>query len=68
MGAALAGVGAVDKGKIGFVIVVGVGEGKFQRLISEMDRRINPVAVDLAIEQIEQPIFREKEVAVEIET
>jgi hypothetical protein len=44
-----------------------VGEGEFQRFVGEMDRRVNPVAVDLAIEQVKQPVFREKEVAVEIE-
>ena len=33
MGAAFAGIGAVDKGKIGVSVIIGMGKGKLQCLV-----------------------------------
>ncbi len=56
MGAALVGIGAVDKGEIGLAVTVGMGEGELQGLVLVMDGLVELAAVDLLVQQIEQAI------------
>ena len=58
MGAAFRGVGAVDKGKIGVGIIIGMGKGKFQSLLGAVDGRVQTLAVKFTGQQVKQSLFR----------
>ena len=60
MGPAFTGVGAINKRKIGFTVVIAVGKGKFQGTAYKMDGRIDGLTAHFPIKQIKQAIFGKK--------
>ena len=53
MCATVRGVLSVDKRKIGFAVVVGVGKGKFELCFLKVSNRVERLFADFRIEQIE---------------
>ena len=53
MRAPVRGILPVDKGKIGFAVVVGVGKGKFELCFLKVSNRVERFFADFRIEQIE---------------
>ena len=67
VGAAVGRVLAVDKGAVGFAVAIDVGKGKFEVLALVVSGRIEHRIAGLAVEEVEQALFRLKFLAVEVQ-
>ena len=65
VGSTLGGMLAIDKGIILFTIHLTMGESKFKIAVFQVDDRIKDRGINIAVQQVEQPILRMEPFTVE---